>query len=145
MPIPASAIQIQSSLTTTAKQATTCIRLSLFGLNALQASDINDVEKRDYIKQSLYYLVLHEMGHTMGLNHNMKASQMLKPALINNKELTRKIGLTASVMDYPSVNLALDKSKQGDYFTTRPGPYDLWAIEFGYSQGLNDENKEKKE
>jgi hypothetical protein len=117
---------------------------SLFGLNALQANDISDVEKRDYIKQSLYYLVLHEMGHTMGLNHNMKASQMLKPALIHNKELTRSIGLTASVMDYPAVNLALDKSKQGDYFTTRPGPYDLWAIEFGYSQGLNDDIKEKE-
>ncbi len=117
---------------------------SLFGLNALQLQGLNDVEKREYIKQSLYYLVLHEMGHTMGLNHNMKASQMLKPSLIHNKEVTRKIGLTASVMDYPAVNVALDKAKQGDYFTTRPGPYDLWAIEFAYSQGLTDEAKEKE-
>jgi hypothetical protein len=117
---------------------------SLFGLNALQIQGLTDVEKRDYINQSLYYLVLHEMGHTMGLNHNMKASQMLKPNLIHNKDITRKIGLTASVMDYPAVNVALDKAKQGDYFTTRPGPYDSWAIEFAYSQSLRDEAKEKE-
>ncbi len=117
---------------------------TLFGASALQANGISDVESREYIKQSLYYLVLHEMGHTLGLNHNMKASQMLKPALLNNKELTRKIGLTASVMDYPAVNVALDKSKQGDYFTTRPGPYDLWAIQFGYSQGNGTEEEENK-
>ena len=116
---------------------------SLFGLNAMQLQGISDVEKREYIKQSLYYLVMHEMGHTMGLNHNMKASQMLKPNHINNKEITRKIGLIASVMDYPAVNVAIDKSKQGDYFTTRPGPYDAWAIEFAYSQGLNNEANEK--
>ena len=117
---------------------------TLFGASALQANGLSDIESREYIKQSLYYLVLHEMGHTLGLNHNMKASQMLKPALLNNKELTRKIGLTASVMDYPAVNVALDKTKQGDYFTTRPGPYDLWAIQFGYSQGNGSDEEETK-
>src|SRR5206468_12011690 len=35
-------------------------------------------------KQFLYYLILHEMGHTLGLNHNMKASQMLSPAQVND-------------------------------------------------------------
>jgi hypothetical protein len=36
-------------------------------------------------------------------------------------------------MDYPAINIALDKSKQGDYYTTKAGPYDLWAIEYGYT------------
>jgi len=76
---------------------------------------------------------MHEMGHTLGLNHNMKSSQMLSPAEINNKEITRKIGMLGSVMDYPSINIALDKAKQGDYYTTRAGPYDLWAIQYGYT------------
>jgi hypothetical protein len=84
-------------------------------------------------KQFLTYLIMHEMGHTLGLNHNMKASQMLSPAEINNKEITRKIGLIGSVMDYPAINVALDRSKQGDYYTTLAGPYDLWAIEYGYT------------
>jgi hypothetical protein len=46
-------------------------------------------------------------------------------------------------MDYPAVNVALDKSKQGDYFTTRPGPYDAWAIEYAYSTGTTNEANEK--
>ncbi|MCF8254861.1 MAG: zinc-dependent metalloprotease [Bacteroidia bacterium] len=115
---------------------------TLFGSQVLDVQGISEVEKREYIKQSLYYLVLHEMGHTMGLNHNMKASQMLLPSQINDQSVTRKIGLTASVMDYPAANVSLDKAKQGDYFTTRPGPYDLWAIEFGYAPSLSDSEKE---
>ena len=117
---------------------------TLFGGQVLDIQGIGEIEKRDYMKQSLYYLVLHEMGHTMGLNHNMKASQMLKPNQINDKSITRTYGLTASVMDYPAANVALDKSKQGDYFTTRPGPYDLWAIEFGYTPSLNNSKSEEE-
>lgn len=115
---------------------------ALFGKQVIEAQGLSDIDKRDYMKQSLYYLVLHEMGHTLGLNHNMKASQMLSPTEGHNKALTQQIGLTASVMDYPAVNIALDKSKQGDYFTTRPGPYDLWAIEFGYTPSLQDPKAE---
>ena len=72
------------------------------------------------------------MGHTLGLNHNMKSSQMLSPAQVNDTSLTHKIGLMGSVMDYPAINFALDKTKQGDFYTTKAGPYDLWAIEYGY-------------
>jgi len=87
-------------------------------------------------------LVLHEMGHTMGLNHNMKSSQMLSPAELNDKNMTRQYGVTGSVMDYSVVNAALDHGKQADYYTTRPGPYDVWAIEYGYSEfGGNEEKK----
>lgn len=82
------------------------------------------------------------MGHTMGLMHNMKASQMLSPAEVNNIEITHKIGTMASVMDYPSINVALDKTKQGDYYTTKAGPYDLWAIEYGYKQFENSYDEE---
>lgn len=113
-----------------------------FGNVALSAYTASDLEKSDYIKQSLYYLVLHEVGHTFGLNHNMKASQLHDPASINNKELTMKVGLTGSVMDYPAANVSLDRTKQGQYFTMKPGPYDLWAIEFGYTPSLNDPKAE---
>jgi hypothetical protein len=84
-------------------------------------------------KQFLYYLILHEMGHTLGLNHNMKASQMLSPAEVHNTSITRKLGLQGSVMDYPAINVNADRSKQGDYYTTKVGPYDTWAIEYGYA------------
>ncbi len=73
-------------------------------------------------KEFLYYLILHEMGHTLGLNHNMKSSQMLSPADLHNTAITEKIGLIGSVMDYPAINLSLDRSKQGNFYTTKPGP-----------------------
>ncbi|MGV3761105.1 zinc-dependent metalloprotease [Parapedobacter sp.] len=84
-------------------------------------------------KQFLYYLIMHEMGHTLGLNHNMRASQMLSPEQLHDTKLTRKIGLQGSVMDYPAINVSRDRSKQGDYYTTKAGPYDIWAIEYGYT------------
>ena len=103
------------------------------GLTVLDATDASPAEIKEMHKQFLTYLVMHEMGHTLGLNHNMKSSQMLMPADINNTEITRKIGLIGSVMDYPAVNVALDRSQQGDYYTTKAGPYDLWAIQYGYT------------
>ena len=117
---------------------------SMFGNSVLEARGLSAIEKREYMTQSLYYLVMHEMGHTMGLMHNMRASQLWNPTQAHNKDLTRKVGLIASVMEYPAVNLANDKAKQGDYFTTRPGPYDLWAITYGYSEGLDDAEAEEK-
>ncbi len=104
----------------------------LTGLTTLDIAGAEEKDIKEMHRQFLTYLIMHEMGHTMGLNHNMKASQMLSPAEINNKAITRKIGTMGSVMDYPAINIALDKSKQGDFYTTMAGPYDLWAIEYGY-------------
>lgn len=113
---------------------------------ALEAMDAAPSEIGDMHQQFLTYLILHEMGHTLGLNHNMKASQMWSPKEINNKELTRKYGLIGSVMDYPAVNVSADRKKQGDYYTTLAGPYDEWAIQYGYTPfaaGNEDEGLKK--
>lgn len=109
------------------------------GLASIEALDVNlspvqrEAEVKEMHKQFLYYLILHEMGHTLGLNHNMKASQMLSPDELNDRSITRKLGAQGSVMDYPSINVSLDRSQQGDYYTTKVGPYDIWAIEYGYT------------
>lgn len=116
----------------------------MLGRAALAARGATEVDTKEYIKQSLFYLVLHEMGHTMGLNHNMKASQMLWPDQLNDKSITDKLGLTSSVMDYPAVNLTADKAKQGLYFTNKPGPYDNWAIEYAYSTATTDPSAEEQ-
>jgi len=115
---------------------------TLFGEAAMDALGFSDIEKKELIKQSLYFLVLHEMGHTLGLTHNMKSSNLWSPAQINDTALTHETGLVGSVMDYPAVNLALDQSKQGQYFTMKPGPYDKWAIEYAYSPALADATAE---
>ncbi len=117
---------------------------NLFGLATLSAMGKTEVEKSELVKESIYYLMLHEVGHTLGLNHNMKSSQMLSPTQVNNKGLTRKKGLTGSVMDYPAINIVGDKGKQGQYYTTVPGPYDLWAIEYGYSPADKNAKNESK-
>jgi hypothetical protein len=94
-----------------------------------------DAEELSNLKnQFLTFLILHEMGHTMGLNHNMKSSHMLSPAQLNNKDITRKLGVTGSCMDYPIANMTSDRTQQGDYYTTKTGPYDWWAIEYGYRE-----------
>jgi hypothetical protein len=104
------------------------------GLTLLEVDGADAPKVKLLHQQYLTYLVMHEMGHTLGLNHNMKSSQMLSPAQVNDTSLTHKIGSMGSVMDYPAINFALDKTKQGDFYTTKAGPYDLWAIEYAYRQ-----------
>lgn len=111
------------------------------GVSMAEMMGAGSSEIKEMHKQFLYYLIMHEMGHTLGLNHNMKASIMLSPAEVNNKEITRKIGLQGSVMDYPAINVSNDRSKQGDYYTTKAGPYDIWAIQFGYTPFAPSEEK----
>jgi hypothetical protein len=104
------------------------------GLTVLEVNGAAPEEIKLMHQQFLTYLIMHEMGHTLGLNHNMKSSQMLSPSEVNNTSITHSIGSMGSVMDYPAINIALDKKNQGDYYTTKAGPYDLWAIEYGYRQ-----------
>jgi hypothetical protein len=115
---------------------------TLVGLHALRVAGATEQEVSEYVNQALFYLISHEVGHTLGLNHNMRASQMLSPDEAHDKSITRRLGLAGSVMDYPAVNLAAPGMPQGDYFTAAIGPYDIWAIEFGYSPALPDAQAE---
>ena len=80
-------------------------------------------------------LTCHEVGHTLGLRHNFKASSLHSMAAINSKELKGKETIASSVMDYLPINMNFkDGEIQGDYTMTAVGPYDIWAIEYGYTQ-----------
>ncbi|PWJ43963.1 zinc-dependent metalloprotease [Sediminitomix flava] len=83
-------------------------------------------------KEAMMELIMHEVGHTLGLNHNMKASQLYSPEQLHDMSLTSETGLTGSVMDYVQININSDRANQGHYYSTSVGPYDLWAIEYGY-------------
>lgn len=115
---------------------------NMFGMNALQVMDYPEEDLKGFQHEGLTMLILHELGHTFGLNHNMQASTLHSPEDIHNKELTSTVGLTGSVMDYSTVNVASDRAAQGHFFDTKPGPYDIWAIEYGYSPSLEDSEAE---
>ncbi len=110
----------------------------LYGLHTLHANGVSKVEEDEFLRQALYRLVLHEVGHTFGLTHNFRASGLHTPAELADQSLTRRTGLTGSVMEYPANNMPADSSHRGHYFDYEPGPYDLWTIEYGYSAALPD-------
>lgn len=80
---------------------------------------------------------MHEVGHTLGLRHNFKASSWLPMEKINSDE--RPVTTTGSVMDYNPINIAPAGTTQGVWVTTTLGPYDYWAIEYGYTFDGGDE------
>ncbi|MEK6238104.1 MAG: zinc-dependent metalloprotease, partial [Planctomycetales bacterium] len=84
------------------------------------------------ILEGLKEVAMHEVGHTLGLRHNFKASTMLTLKEANDPKITAAKGMVASVMDYAPANLVPKSEKQGPYYTETIGPYDYWAIEYGY-------------
>jgi len=86
-----------------------------------------------FIGPMLADLVCHEVGHTLGLRHNFKASSIHTLKEINSEGFKGKKTITGSVMDYTPVNINMDPDLvQGDYQMIDLGPYDMWAIEYGY-------------
>jgi hypothetical protein len=85
-------------------------------------------------------LVCHEVGHTLGLRHNFKASGLYTMEEINSEEIRGKKPFTASVMDYNPVNFNMETGDvQGDFAMIGVGPYDMWAIEYGYTLGKEED------
>jgi len=104
------------------------------GINYIKNMNLGEEMEEELVKQSLYRLVLHEVGHTIGLNHNFKASALLTTDELNNKEIVDEKGVTSSVMDYPAININKNPENQALFFDVKPGFYDIWAIQFGYTQ-----------
>lgn len=111
------------------------------GLNIMKANNFSDFEQREFLKQALYDLVIHELGHTLGLNHNFIASTLHGINEIQDSTLGTTVGLTSSVMDYTIPNISPNRKKQGLYFDIKPGPYDEWAIQYGYTTYKNREEE----
>lgn len=87
-----------------------------------------------FVGPMLADLVAHEVGHTLGLRHNFKASSVYAFDKINSDEFKGKKTNSGSVMDYNPVNINKDGGPvQGDYCPLGIGPYDFWAIEYGYT------------
>lgn len=104
----------------------------MFANAVISATGASDLEMERIKKESMMALIMHEVGHTLGLNHNMKASQLFSREQLNDAAFIEGKCLTASVMDYAALNITKDRSKQGQYDDVAVGPYDVWAVQLGY-------------
>jgi hypothetical protein len=95
----------------------------------MDAADYEQAKEK-LILQGLKEVTMHEVGHTLGLRHNFKASSFLRLEDLRQAESTPT--LSASVMDYNPTNIVPRQWKQGDYYMNSIGPYDYWAVEYGY-------------
>ena len=109
----------------------------IFGKLATEALDLNENEISRLYEEDLYQLILHEVGHTLGLNHNFAASTLHNNSDVHNPEITYKEGLSSSVMDYHALNIAPLGVEQGQYADVKPGKYDILAIKYGYTPNLS--------
>jgi len=108
--------------------------LAATALAANGEGPLSQEQKEKLVQQGLKLVAMHEVGHTLGLRHNFKGSIRKSLADINDVSKTSQSGSSTSVMDYIPVNIVAKGKTQGDYYTAKIGPYDLWAIEYGYKQ-----------
>jgi hypothetical protein len=105
-----------------------------FGSLALNILDPeNKIDEKAYLHSYLRHVVTHEMGHIMGLRHNFIASTCLDAKDLTQEQMIGKMGVAASVMDYTPFNVFALKHKGVDFYQAGIGPYDYWAIEYGYA------------
>ncbi len=106
-----------------------------FGLSALWAmGEIpTGMVPPHYAQDFLRSIVLHESGHNWGLQHNFIASEAYSSAEVRSKSFTDRYGLANSVMEYTPTNVWPKGMSTGGYFQTVLGPYDYYAIRYGYA------------
>lgn len=83
--------------------------------------------------QSVKWGTMHEVGHTLGLQHNFRSSASTPNAQLNDRAFADRDGLYSSVMEYPAINIALPGKPNGYFYTPGVGSYDRWAISYAYT------------
>ncbi len=87
----------------------------------------------EFIGQVIREIVAHEVGHTLGLRHNFKGSSWKKLSDVLSPSSESR-AITGSIMDYNPAEYAQSEIEQSDFVSQTTGPYDDWAIAYGYSQ-----------
>ncbi|MBB5206102.1 hypothetical protein HNQ51_003445 [Inhella inkyongensis] len=119
-----------------------------YGLDVLAArGDVqpDGPEAKEFMLNVLRGVAMHEVGHTLGLRHNFRSSRAYTWAQINDPAFTAAHGISGSVMEYPGTHLpAPGQALLPHHGRTRPalGPYDYWAIEYGYKPLAKEEEAE---
>jgi len=93
-------------------------------------------EAEQFVQAYLKDVTMHEVGHTLGLRHNFRASKVYSRAQLSDPAFGQNRALTGSVMEYAPINLPAPGEPAPVPFQTTLGPYDYWAIAYAY-QPLN--------
>jgi hypothetical protein len=115
-----------------ADQAAEQLAYAVDVLEARGELDPASPEAQQFVLDYLTDTTMHEVGHTLGLRHNFRSSKIYSDKQLSDPEFTRSHGLAGSVMEYAPINLARPGEPGGTPFQTTLGPYDYWAIEYGY-------------
>ena len=90
------------------------------------------ITEQEFVKNYIRSVTMHEMGHILGLRHNFVASRMNTLEDLTDGERVRQRGTVASVMEYDPFNQMALHAPNTVYWNPTIGPYDYWAIEYGY-------------
>ncbi len=114
----------------------------------VQTSAVNPAARTTLLPDSLIgdaarFVACHEVGHSLGLRHNMRASNAYPTDSLRSATFTDRVGGTsASIMDYARFNYVAQPGDGVKVLSPHIGPYDLMAIEWGY-RWFDDEKKEE--
>ncbi len=109
-----------------------------YGADVLEARgdlEPGSPEAEAFVDAYLKDVTMHEVGHTLGLRHNFRASRVYTEQQLADPVFTREHGIVGSVMEYAPINLAsadVPRERYGAPFNDTLGPYDYWAIEYAY-------------
>lgn len=96
----------------------------------------------DDLGEMMKEVITHEIGHALGLPHNMKASSAYPTDSLRSGTFTQKYGIAATIMDYARYNYVAQPGDKDIRFVRQLGPYDHYAINWGYRYLPNAKNAE---